>query len=94
MLDIVEKHELHQRVDEPTRLDNNISDLLLTTNPDLVEKITVSPGVSDHAVVIASVKIKVKINKTPPRKVYIFSKIDEEALKRDAQSSKEEFFKI
>ena len=62
MLDIIKEHELHQHVDEPTRLD--ISDLLLTTNPDLVEKIGVSPGVSDHAVVIASVNIKIKLQNT------------------------------
>ena len=75
----------------PTRLDN-ILNLLLTTNPDLVEKVSVYPGMSDHAVVTASINITAELNKKPPRKVYIFKNMDEEGIKRAANQSKKEFF--
>ncbi|XP_072022797.1 uncharacterized protein [Amphiura filiformis] len=67
LLDIVEDHGLQQHVNKPTRL-NNILDLLLTTNPDLVEEIQVFPGMSDHSVVTGVVNVKAKVNKQPPRK--------------------------
>ena len=72
MLDTVKKHGLQQHDEEPTRLDN-ILDLLLTTHPVLVEKISVSPSMSDHAVITASVNIKVKINKKNLLAKFIFS---------------------
>ena len=49
-------------------------------------------GMSDHAVVTASINIKAKLNKKPPREVYFFKKMDEEGIKRAANQSKEEFF--
>jgi hypothetical protein len=91
LLDTIEEHGLHQHVHEPTCLDN-ILDLLFTTNPDLVEKVNVFPGMSDHGIVTALVNIKAKLVKKPPRKVYIFSKMNEEVIKKDAGDFNDTFF--
>ncbi|XP_072039179.1 uncharacterized protein [Amphiura filiformis] len=88
LLDIVEDHGLQQHVNKPTRL-NNILDLLLTTNPDLVEEIQVFPGMSDHSVVTGVVNVKAKVNKHPPRKVYLFRKMNVEEMKKESKAFQE-----
>jgi hypothetical protein len=42
--------------DEPTRNDN-ILDLVMTTNQDLVNDLQIEPGMSDHEIVIANINI-------------------------------------
>ncbi|XP_072044150.1 uncharacterized protein [Amphiura filiformis] len=83
LLDTVEEHGLIQQVKEPTRL-NNILDLLLTTNPDLVEQVDVCPGMSDHRIVIAVINVKAKRITKPPRKVFVYTKMNKEGFKNDA----------
>ncbi|XP_072041432.1 uncharacterized protein [Amphiura filiformis] len=90
LLDTVNDHGLHQHVHKPTRLDN-ILDLLFTTNPDLVEKVTVSPGMSDHSVVTATVNIKAKLSRKHPRKFFIFRKMNVEGIKNDAKVFQDSF---
>ena len=46
-IDLVEEHCLQQCVTEPTR-EKNILDLVLTTNENLVHKVDVMNGMSDH----------------------------------------------
>ncbi len=53
-LDICNNCYLNQTVNEPTRL-NNTLDLILTTNPDLVNSIQLTPGISDYNSVSADV---------------------------------------
>jgi hypothetical protein len=91
MLNVVEEHGLNQHVHEPTRLDS-ILDLLLTTNPNLVEHVKVYPGMSDHSVVTATVNIRARLNKKPPRKIFLFRKMNEEGIREDASKFHDSFF--
>ena len=47
LLHLVDNHGLFQTVQEPTR-NGNILDLVLVNNPNIIEKTTVVPGISDH----------------------------------------------
>jgi hypothetical protein len=67
LLDIVEEHGLQQNVYKPTRL-NNTLDLLFATYPDLVDKVQVFSGMSDHSVVTAEINVNPRPNKKPPEK--------------------------
>jgi hypothetical protein len=89
-LDIVEDHGLYQHVRKPTR-GPNILDLLLTTNPDLVEKVEVCQGMSDHNAVISVLNVKARHVEKPPRKVYLFQKMNTCQMKTDAKVFMEDF---
>ena len=60
---------------EPTR-GRNLLDLFCCNKPSLVKSCTSIPGVSDHGIVLADCSLKALIIKTPPRKVYQWSKAD------------------
>ena len=90
MLEIAEEHGLQQLQKEPTCL-NNILDLLFTTYPDLIENIQVSSGMSDHCVVTAEVNVKPRGYKKPPRKVYMFKKMNVTQMKKDALEFKDQY---
>ena len=49
LLDIIQENFLHQLGDEPTR-DQNILDLVLTTNADLIDNVVVGEPFSDHII--------------------------------------------
>ena len=73
-MDLVNDHSLSQCEQDPT-CENNILDLLFTTNPDLVRSAKVDAGMSDHRVVIAELDLKAKLNKKKPGKVYLYKKM-------------------
>ncbi|CAC5406401.1 unnamed protein product [Mytilus coruscus] len=75
---------MNQMVNEPTRGQNTL-DLLMTTNPELVSKIEVHPGMSDYQVVIANIDMKAKTSKKKPRLVHLFKKGDMNGLKENIQ---------
>jgi hypothetical protein len=50
--------------DEPTRNDN-ILDLVMTTNQDLVNDLQIEPGMSDHGIVIANINIGAQRQRRP-----------------------------
>ena len=61
-----------QTIMEPTHQDN-ILDLLLTTDPSSIEKESVQDGISDHGIVITDINLKAnKMGKY--RGMYIFMK--------------------
>ncbi|XP_071153782.1 uncharacterized protein [Mytilus edulis] len=72
-IEALEENCLTQIVKEPTRQDN-ILDLVLTTNPTSIESISVQDGMSDHSIVITDINLKAKKKKQVPRKVYIYKK--------------------
>ena len=90
MLEIAEEHGLQQLQKEPTRL-HNVLDLLFTTYPDLVENVQVSSGMSDHCVVTAEVNVNPRAYKKPPRKVYMFKKMNVTQMKQDALDFKDHY---
>ncbi|EDO46573.1 predicted protein [Nematostella vectensis] len=67
-IDTIHEHSLSQGVTEPTR-ENNILDLVLTTNPDLISRTEVLNGMSDHSIVLSTVNLKTRTPKKKPRKL-------------------------
>ena len=68
-------------VTSPTR-GHNILDLFLTTNPTLVDKVSVTPGLSDHDIVLAKVNVKPEATKQVPRNIPLYKKADWDQLKQ------------
>ena len=76
LIDITNDFGLEQLVREPTRI-NNILDLLFTSNPTLVERSSVVPGINDHdGITIVIISCKPRIIKQIPRKIYMYHKAD------------------
>ena len=69
----MDQFNLTQVVQEPTR-QNNILDLVFTTQPDLIKGTYVVPGMSDHNAVIWDINFKTKPSLNPPRSVYLIYK--------------------
>ena len=73
-IDTFNDHCLEQMMNLPTR-GQNILDLFFTTNPTLVNKISTTPGISDHdAIIYAEVNIKPKSRTQMARKIPISKK--------------------
>ena len=66
---------LTQLVEEPTRLDNTL-DLLITSNPTLITKNTVVPGVSDHDCPVIEVQLKPLRHRQRPRNIMQYNNAD------------------
>jgi len=65
---------LEQFVTQPTR-NQNITDLVFTTHPDLINDINVVPGISDHEAVTFQIKLPLSILPAKQlRKVYQYHK--------------------
>ena len=60
---------------EPAREDN-ILDLILTSNPTLVSKVECLPGLSDHDIVSAEVALKPTEAKQKRRTIHLYNKAD------------------
>ena len=59
---------------------DNMLDLFLTSNPTLIQKVDILPGLGDHDVVLAEGLIKPVFQMQKPRKVHLFAKADWEKL--------------
>ena len=66
--------QLQTKITRP--ISNSVVDLLVTTNPNIIENMQVVPGLSDHLVVLFDVCMKPKSQKKPQRKMYMFDKAD------------------
>jgi hypothetical protein len=73
LIDISTEFNLTQVHDTPTR-ENNLLDIVLTTNATLVKSSTNIPGLSDHDIIITDAIIKPTYNKIKPQKCYLYSK--------------------
>ena len=65
----------------PTR-GQNILDLFLTTNPTLVDNVSITPGLSDHDIVLIQVNVKPEVLKQVPRNIHLCKKADWDQLKQ------------
>ena len=77
-----------QLVTEPTSGRNTL-DLFLTTHPTLVNKVTMTPGISyNDGIPMIDLSSKPKTNRPPPtcRKIYQFHKADNESIKQDLRN--------
>ena len=68
-------------VTSPTR-GQNILDLFLTTNPTLVDNVSITPGLSDHDIVLIQVNVKPEVLKQVPRNIHLYKKADWDQLKQ------------
>ncbi|XP_011675592.2 uncharacterized protein LOC105443737 [Strongylocentrotus purpuratus] len=92
LLDILLHNSLSQTVREVTRpSSNNILDLVVTSNPALVENVCVKSGISDHNIVTFTLAANPKISVKPLRKIYQFHKADEQQLRDAAAEFATEF---
>ena len=73
LIDAINLGGFSQLVDTPTR-GNNILDLFATNRPSLVNKVKVSPGISDHEVICVESVLTATVAETIPRKVYLWHK--------------------
>lgn len=90
MIEIATEFNLIQIVKEPTR-GKNVLDLIFTTNPDLIEKTEIHPGMSDHDAVICDIKLKLEIDKKPPREVWVYSKGNMDGIREDLKNHEQRF---
>jgi len=72
-LDVLLYHSLSQIVTFPTRQQNAL-DIFITNRPTLVKSCTSIPGISDHEAVCIDYEIFARIQKSVPRKVYLWKK--------------------
>ena len=89
LLQIFDKHDLHQLVREPTRRQlqtHNASDLVLSNNRNPVSSIKVMPGISDHAIVLFTLNTRCTRKPSVKRKVYIRKKADSNRIRKELQT--------
>ena len=92
-LTITKDHFLDQLVTEPTRVTEdteNILDLFFCNNSNLVNRVEVILGISDHECVYVESSLRPSKTVTPPRKVHLYHKANFESLKRELRRVKEE----
>ena len=61
--------------------DQNILDLLFTTNPTLLDNVSITQSLSDHGIVLAQVNAKPEITKQVPCNIPLNKKADWDQLK-------------
>ena len=66
--------------------------MFMTDTPGLVQKCRVGPGISGHDLVITDMTMKVRINKKPPRKVFLYKKANWQSLEDDITQAETNFF--
>ncbi|KAI8486093.1 hypothetical protein Bbelb_361930 [Branchiostoma belcheri] len=85
---------LEQMVCEPTYTRgqaSNTLDLFLTTNPTLVERVKIVPGLSDHDIPLIDVHAKPQTSNSSGRLIYLWRKADTAALQQDMSSFSRDF---
>ena len=90
VIDMSKDNCLHQMTDEPTRNDN-ILDLVMTTNQDLVNDLQIEPGMSDHEIVIANINIGEQRQGRPERTVYQYKKGNMDGIRMDMKEFSDKF---
>ena len=79
-VDVLNDCDLQQVVLEPTRA-SNILDVIFTNAPDLVPRVEVIPGLSDHCIVFLEYNVKVDRKKNALRQIYLYRRADWEKIK-------------
>ena len=72
---------LEQMVTSPIR-GQNILDLFFTSNPTLVNKVTILHCLSDHDIILAEVNSRPEVIKQVPRDILLYKKADWDQLKQ------------
>ena len=74
-----------QTVSLPTR-DSNILYLFFTTNPTLVKRVSILPGISDHGIVQIQVNTSAKILFQKPRSISLYKKANWNGMKQSLEA--------
>ena len=82
LVDITSQSGLTQLHADPTR-ENNLLDLIFTTNPTLAKASINIPEISYHTIVVTDIDTKSYYQKNNPRKSYIWAKADWEQVNQD-----------
>ena len=93
LLDLATDFNLTQVHDEPTR-QNNLSDLVFTTNPSLIKSTANAPGISDHDMVVVDSDTKPFYAKQRPQKCFTFSKANWDQLKANISELSQEILRF
>ena len=93
LLDIANDNGLTQVVSEPTYRGKSMLDLLFTSTPNLVEKTSIAPGITenDHDLVQIETKIKAKINRKTPRNIFLYHKANTIEIRSDLSAFHHKF---
>ena len=75
---------LEQMVTSPTRGQNGL-DLFLTTNPTLVDNVSITQGLSENDIVLIQVNVKPEVLKQVPRNIHLYKKTDWDQLKQSTR---------
>ena len=85
LLDIIDEHGFTQMVKDPTRKDN-ILDIVLTNNVEIIiNNVRVTPGISDHDMVLFEVNLTCRKKRPVKRKIYIRKRADTSRIKKELQ---------
>ena len=79
--EVLNDSNLTQTVSLPTR-ESNIIDLFFTTNPTLVKRVSILPGISDHDIV----QIQVNILFQKPRSISLYKKANWDGMKQSLEA--------
>ncbi|XP_011674653.1 uncharacterized protein LOC586335 [Strongylocentrotus purpuratus] len=86
---LLDDHGLTQVVTEPTRYQNTL-DLLLVSNPTVVNEVTVVPGVSDHDCPLVKLNVRPTRRLQMRRKVLLYSKAQWEKFGESIEAVRDE----
>jgi len=79
--EVLNDSNLAHTVSLPTR-DSNILDLFFTTNPTLVQRVSILPGISDHDIVQIQVNTSAKILFQKPRSISPYKMANWDGMKQ------------
>ena len=86
LVDLANNHSITQVHSDSTR-DDNLLDLMFTSNPSLVKSSTSIPGISDHDITITDLDIRPQYVKQKKRKVYKYNKANWEAIASELEET-------
>ena len=70
----------------PTR-QSNILDLVLTNAPDLIPRVEVIPGLSDHDIVFFEFCVKLDRKQNAMRQIFLYKRADWKAIKEEMKKT-------
>ena len=90
LIDLFSVFALEQIITEATRMTSlgkgNILDLLATSHPHIVHRLSVEEGISDHKIISAVLKVNASRVTKPPRTLYLFKRANFLAFKEFVQA--------
>ena len=89
-LDVLHTHGMTQLVNGSTHVLGNTLDLVCTNQPsDIYNTEIISPGLSDHSLIITHLRTPVSTVSSQPCTVKLYKKVDQEAFQEDMRKTSE-----